>query len=118
MRYILLLLMISALGVGLACQSSAFSSDEIKFEKPAEKAALDKPVAESHDEHEDDDTPRISLADAKKDFDAGDAVFVDTRGKSSYDTEHVKGALNVPLNEFDKSYESIPKDKKIIAYCS
>ncbi len=119
MRNILFLLMISALGVGLACQSSAFSSDEIKFDKPAEKAAMDKPAAASPDEHkEDDDAPRISLADAKKDFDAGEVTFVDTRGKSSYDSEHVKGSINVPLNDFDKLYKSVPKDKKIIAYCS
>ncbi len=65
-----------------------------------------------------DDAPRISLEDAKKDFDKGNAVFIDTRGEESYNVEHVKGSLNIPLNSMETRYKELPKDKKIIAYCS
>lgn len=66
----------------------------------------------------DDGASRITLADAKKDFDDGAALFVDTRGKEAYDFEHVKGAVNLPLADFQTRYKELPKDKKIIAYCS
>ena len=65
-----------------------------------------------------DEAPRISLDDAKKDFDAGNAIFIDTRAESSFMEEHIKGAINIPSNAFETRYTEVPKDKKIIAYCS
>jgi len=65
-----------------------------------------------------EEAPRISLEDAKKAFDAGDVVFVDTRAAAAYKTEHIKGAINIPAGEFEKRYAEVPKGKKIIAYCS
>lgn len=65
-----------------------------------------------------DASPRISLADAKKDFDAGSAVFIDTHVKEQYDVQHISGAINIPYAEFEKNLNKIPKGKKIIAYCS
>jgi predicted sulfurtransferase len=65
-----------------------------------------------------EEAPRISLEDAKKAFDAGDVVFVDTRAEVAYKTEHIKGALNIPAEAFQTRYAEVPKNKKIIAYCS
>lgn len=65
------------------------------------------------------DVPRISLADAKADFDAGNAVFIDTRPGASFQEEHVKGAINLGTpDELALKGDTIPKGKKIIAYCS
>ena len=65
-----------------------------------------------------DDAPRISLADAKKEFDAGTAIFVDTRSSDTYKQEHVKGAINITFETLNAKLDSLPKGKKIIAYCS
>ena len=65
-----------------------------------------------------EDAPRISLADAKKDFDAGTAIFVDTRGEAAYKNEHIKGSINITADMLEAKYKDLPKDKKIIAYCS
>lgn len=65
-----------------------------------------------------DDAPRIALTDAKADFDAGRAIIVDGRDAGSYKVEHVKGAINVPLGDFEAQYKNIPTNKKIIVYCS
>ena len=76
-------------------------------------------AAPKTDEHgHADDAPRITLADAKKDFDAGNAVFIDTRTEATYKQEHIKGALNIPVEAAEAKFNEIPKDKKIIAYCS
>ena len=65
-----------------------------------------------------EEAPRISLADAKKNYDAGTALFIDTRGADSYNVEHIKGAINIPAGEFETRYTEVAKAKKIIAYCS
>lgn len=65
-----------------------------------------------------EEAPRISLEEAKKEFDAGTAIFVDTRAEVTYKTEHIKGAINIPAEAFQTRYNEVPKNKKIIAYCS
>ena len=101
-----------ALLISAACQTASTSSTDNKVKNTANTA----PKADSHGHT--DDAPRISLAEAKKDFDAGNVVFVDTRGKSAYDTEHIKGSINMTTDAVEARYKEIPADKKIIAYCS
>jgi 3-mercaptopyruvate sulfurtransferase SseA len=125
MRFILSLLMISALTLFMACQKASSSSTETKSENPVvtkttEKSTEKETTEKEADNHEghDDDVARISLADAKKAFDDDGAIFVDTRSAVAFKNEHIKGAINVPAGEFETTYQSVPKDKKIIAYCS
>jgi 3-mercaptopyruvate sulfurtransferase SseA len=75
---------------------------------PAQTAPAD-PSAEA---------PRINVADAKKALDAGKAILVDVRGAVSYDQEHAKGAISLPLNELANRMGELPKDKQIITYCT
>jgi len=104
-----------ALFIGTACQTVSTSSTDNKntTNKPANAVA---PKADEHGHT--DDAPRITLADAKKDFDAGNVVFVDTRAKSAYDVEHIKGAINMTTGEVEARYKELQSGKKIIAYCS
>lgn len=67
---------------------------------------------------QEDNAPRITLADAKKDFDTGNVVIIDVRDETAYKPEHIKGAINLPLATFEARFNEIPKGKKIIAYCS
>ncbi len=64
------------------------------------------------------DVPRITVKDAKKDFDTGTAVFIDTHSKVMFDNEHIKGAINIPFNEMESHMDLVPRGKKIITYCS
>jgi hypothetical protein len=106
MRLILLSVMLISLGTGLACNNAGkpaiVKTEPAKAESPAHA----------------DEAPRISLEDAKKEFDAGTATFVDTRDVSSYQMSHIKGAINIPLFNIEQRWKEIPTDKKIIAYCS
>jgi hypothetical protein len=65
-----------------------------------------------------DGAPRISLEDAKKDFDAGTALFIDTRAPEAFKVEHISGAINITSANLPEKFDQLPKDKKIIAYCS
>ncbi len=115
---LLALLGVGFLAVGLGCQSGSQPSNAANNTANTPKSEINKAIAEIETEEAEDDAPRITLADAKKLYDGGEAVFVDTRGKQFYAMEHVKGALNVPVDEFDATYKAVPKDKKIVAYCS
>jgi 3-mercaptopyruvate sulfurtransferase SseA len=123
MRFILSFALISAMSFAL--QTCEKSSSKTTTQKEVSKntnvsrntnttATAATPTPEFHK----DETPRINLADAKADFDAGRAVFVDTRAADAFNMEHIKGAINIPLMEVDARMNEIPTDKKIIAYCS
>lgn len=112
-----MMMLIAAFAVaGLtACQNATTNT------QTGNRAAAEQPknAAPKTDEHgHADDAPRISLADAKKDFDAGNVVFIDTRAEAAFKQEHVKGAINVPMESFEAKFKDIPTGKKIIAYCS
>lgn len=62
--------------------------------------------------------PRINGEDARKAMAKGDAVLVDVRGKESYDLEHAKGAISLPLSELPNRMGELPKDKMVITYCT
>lgn len=43
-------------------------------------------------------------------------LIVDVRDRESYEKEHIKGAVSVPLDELPKRLASIPKEKTIVCY--
>ena len=113
MRIILLIPILSALALLSACQAATTTNLETTSTPPAANAnANQKPVDPA------DAAPRITLADAKQEFDAGTAVFIDTRDEAAYKNEHIKGAINITAANLEVKYKEIPTDKKIIAYCS
>jgi 3-mercaptopyruvate sulfurtransferase SseA len=108
MRNFLILLAITLLAIVIAC-----AKPNAEANLTASNAAPLPSMSPA------DDAPRISLEDAKKDFDAGTAVFVDSRAPEAYKIEHIKGAINIPTaDKIKEGLKSIPPDKKIIVYCS
>ncbi|MDJ0644366.1 MAG: rhodanese-like domain-containing protein [Flavobacteriaceae bacterium] len=59
---------------------------------------------------------RISVKEFEKMF-TKDLLVFDVRKKSEYDSQHVEGAYNIPLNEINKHLAELPKDKPIILHC-
>jgi len=47
-----------------------------------------------------------------------DDTIIDIRKKSEYDSEHLVGAINVPLNEINQHLDQFPKDKNFVLYCA
>jgi 3-mercaptopyruvate sulfurtransferase SseA len=101
MRTLSGLLIIFGLVIGIACQTAktnALNDDETSIGS--------------------DGANRITLAGAKKLFDAGEVLIVDTRAKDAYNSEHIKGAINIPLADVETRLSELKTDKKIVAYCS
>ena len=44
-------------------------------------------------------------------------VVLDVRDKEGYAKEHIKGAVNIPLEELEGRLKELPKDKDIVTYC-
>ena len=101
----------------MGCQTAVSSTAE-KAEKTENKTEKKKEVTEDAHNHDGEEVERITIADAKKMVEAGDAIIVDARSKNSYETEHIKGSINIPAGDMEKRYKEIPKGKKIIVYCS
>jgi rhodanese-related sulfurtransferase len=63
-----------------------------------------------------------AVALAKKLYDSKKFVFVDARSQDDYDEGHIKGAVSLPVGQFDEIIEVFleqypPKDA-IVTYCS
>ena len=65
------------------------------------------------------DVPRLSVEELKAFLDAGqEAIVADARSWEAYDAGHVLGAISMPLSEVDERYQELPKDAKIVFYCT
>jgi 3-mercaptopyruvate sulfurtransferase SseA len=104
MKIVFMLSLIGTMIFGFACQAASSNT--------ASNLEIAKEPAVS------DEAPRINLEDAKKAFDSGEALFIDTRGDAQYKSEHIKGAINITMSDVTNRLKEIPTNKKIIAYCS
>ena len=111
-----LIIVVFVIGLFTACQKASVASNSETVNQvpavtvtPTNTAPGSVPV---------DTAPRISLEEAKADFDKKVAVFVDTRPEDAYKVEHIKDAINIPLGSPETRFKELSKDKKIIAYCS
>jgi hypothetical protein len=114
----LILTLIAAAAAATGCAGGANTANSGVANSPANAATAKTPAPDTAKEIPFPDVPRITLEEAKADFDAGTAVFIDTHAASTYAANHIKGAINVPANLLAANESKIPKGKKIIAYCS
>lgn len=113
----IVLFTILAAAIGAACSPSAADNKPVAKSTPATNSSPALPPV-NLDTPKPIEAAKISLADAKKAFDEGDAVFVDVRSAESFNSERVKGAVNIGIGDIDANLAKLPKDKKIVVYCS
>lgn len=110
-------MMVLVLGSALLLTGCTDAAKPLKVERlPDQPLPQQSEGVDAHG-HE-DSAERISIEEAKKEFDAGNAVFLDTRDPRAFAVEHIAGAINIPETEVDQRFNTIPKGKKLIAYCS
>ena len=122
MRFSLASLFVLALAILTACQTSAPGPSEgvpdVAKSDPSPLVSRTPAGSAVEDDHG-DNAPRVPLEEAKAAWDRGDTLFIDTRAETAYVTEHIKGAVNIPMEAFEQRFKKeVPKDKPIIAYCS
>ena len=59
------------------------------------------------------------LADVVDSVKRGDSglLLMDLRDREDYRRGHIRGAVSMPLEEMDKRYQDLPRDKEIVTYC-
>ena len=45
------------------------------------------------------------------------AMIIDVRSKKEFNTGHIDGSVNIPIDILDKMYTRLPRDKEMIVYC-
>jgi hypothetical protein len=61
---------------------------------------------------------RISVADARAALNASAAVFLDVRDPVTFQTGHIPGAINIPINELEARVGELDPAQWIITYCT
>ena len=65
-----------------------------------------------------DGARRVTIAELEELLKENKAVVIDVRSQDSYDAGHIPGAINITVQDLEAKVNTIPKGKKIIAYCS
>ncbi len=65
-----------------------------------------------------DAADRVSAGDLKAAMEKGLAMALDVRALSDYSALHIKGALSMPLNTIASRLSELPRNKRIVTYCS
>ena len=65
-----------------------------------------------------DGVRRVTVAELQSMLEEGRAVVYDTRAKTAYDAEHIKGSLSMPYDEVMNRAGELPKDKTLVFYCT
>jgi rhodanese-related sulfurtransferase len=60
---------------------------------------------------------RINAEDFASWFESKKNLVIDIRKKSEFDSEHVVGAVNIPLNQINQHLAEFPKDKPFVLHC-
>lgn len=61
--------------------------------------------------------PAVRRADALRLIKEGRALLLDVRPKDEYSAGHIRGAINIPLEELETGLAALPHDKMIVTYC-
>jgi cell division protein FtsN len=62
--------------------------------------------------------PRLTLKETQDKLAEGQAVLIDVRSQSAYDSAHIAGALSIPEEEMSSRLAELPVDKDLILYCT
>ena len=97
-----------------ACKATDTAGNPGAGSPPAARKSATTGTTEIHA----DGVRRVGPAELKEMVDEGRAVVYDTRAKSTYDYEHIKGALSMPHEEVASRAGELPKDKTLVFYCT
>jgi len=61
---------------------------------------------------------RISIDDLKPLADSGSVTIIDVRTSEAYVASHIPGALHIPLSRIEGEIQYLPKDKRVVTYCT
>lgn len=68
------------------------------------------------------DEGALTLEECRQFVESRQGMLLDARGAKFFAKSHIPGAINLPVNDFDKAYEAVRTklrpDQRIVVYCS
>lgn len=64
------------------------------------------------------EVPRVTTTELDELMKQGKVVVVDVRTQDMYDKGHIRGAKLIPVNQIGERGKELPRDKRIVTYCS
>ena len=64
------------------------------------------------------DVPRITPAEAYQAYQNQEIIILDVRDETSYQTQHIAGAINIPLDQLKTRLGELDQDIWVISYCT
>lgn len=61
---------------------------------------------------------RTTVAELDAAMKQGNVVLIDVRTAESYNAGHIPGSINIPAIDIGNRLSEIPRDKKIVTYCT
>ncbi len=61
---------------------------------------------------------RIDVHEVKRELEAGDTIVVDVRRPEAYAARHILGARSIGLKALLDGAHGLPRDQKIVLYCT
>jgi hypothetical protein len=61
---------------------------------------------------------RTAVEDLRPQLTRGDVTVIDVRTAADYARGHIPGAINIPFASIETQFDSIPKGKPIVTYCT
>ena len=65
-----------------------------------------------------DEIPRVTAEEAYQAVQNGEAVLVDTRTESEFQSDHASGAISLPVNQVEARLGELDPDTWYITYCT
>jgi hypothetical protein len=114
------LALLAVFAFSLACDQSPSASNQTPVAAtPATTITPPSTPAQPTPQNPEDLMPRIRADEAVRLVRNNEAIVLDVRGTEAYKTSHIKGAIDYPLERLEKSdFKGLPRDKKIISYCT
>ena len=99
-----------------ACKATDTAGNMGAGSKQGQKPSVSAPSGTT--EVSADGVRRVTVAQLQTMLEEGRAVVYDTRAKTAYDAEHIRGSLSMPFDEVSKRAGQLPKDKTLVFYCT
>ena len=61
---------------------------------------------------------RVSAEDLKAQVGRGEVTVIDVRAAADYARGHIPGSINIPFASVETQFDTIPKGKPIVTYCT
>lgn len=59
----------------------------------------------------------VTISELRNGLEKSEITLIDVRPRDEYEAGHLPSAINIPIEKLDSLFDSMPKDKEIVAYC-